>query len=83
MDLVSASPIVGRTYVQVSEDSESLWRRSASAATCAPARNAIKATWTAIGMRLESDGEDAIAAAAKRPVHKPTRHVSPGLVTSS
>lgn len=83
IDLVSASLIVGRTYVQVSEESASLCRRSANAATWAPARNATNATWTAIGMRLESDGDDEIAAAANSPVHRPTRHVSCGLVISS
>ena len=49
----------------------------------APVRNAISTTWTPIGTSSDRDGEQAIAVAAKRPVHKPMRQVSRGIVESS
>jgi hypothetical protein len=79
----SASLTDGITYVQLSDFSYGGLNLSANVATCDPVRNAIRTIRTAIGSSVESDELDAIATAAKRPVHSPESMVFSGAATSS
>jgi len=79
----SASLTDGITYVQLSDLSCGGLNLSANVATCDPVRKAISTIRTAMGSRVESDELDAIATAAKSPVHSPESIVFSGVVTSS
>jgi hypothetical protein len=83
MDLASASFAPGTTYVQLSDFSLEELSLSAREATWDPTLNAIKTTCTAMGRSVESEGLEAIAVAANRPVQRPDRYVFSGVVASS
>jgi hypothetical protein len=70
-------------YVQLSDFAEGGHSRSARHETYRPVRNDIRTACTATGTSADKDGVEAMAAAAKRPEHKPTKNVWSCQVTSS
>lgn len=70
-------------YVQLSDFAKGGHSRSARDETCRPVRKAIRTACTATGTKADNDGVEAMAAAAKRPEHRPTKNVWSCRVTSS
>jgi len=75
-DVAESSLISGTTYVQPSVNSLVASSVSPIFVTCSPVRNATNTISTAIGTSVDREGALVIAAAAKRPVHNPTRQLS-------
>ena len=73
----AADSVIPATMVdQLAEPVRAKSRFVAVDPTWSPTRKAIKATSTPNGISAGSAGDEATAAAARRPVHNPTAYVS-------